>query len=147
MEDRSISNTHTRAEKVLKASPIPSTSVDESVKLIDLSGEGKKSTAQDTRPKTAVTDNFDVCENHGKTRQTFETEESKQSENIASTPKKDANLSPELENEIRHGNKQALDRATSTPFSANDSLSNPLSPIRHYRTCKSYEKGGIKRYS
>ena len=130
MEDRSTSNTHTPTKTVLKTNPIPSSSVDESVKLIDLSGDRKKSTARDTRPKT----------------QTFDIEESKQSENIVSTPKKDANLSPELENEIRHGNKQALDRATSTPFSANDSLSNPLSPIRHYRTCKSYEKGGIKSF-
>ena len=71
---------------------------------------------------------------------------SKQSETIASTPKKDANLSPELENEIRQGNKQTLDRAFSTPFSSNVSLSNPLSPIRQYKSCKSYEKGGIKSF-
>ena len=142
-EDRNVSNTHTPAENVLKTDPIPSTSADESVKLIDLSGDTKKSTARDTQPLTPTTENLDDSENHGKARRTFEIRESKQSEKIVSTPKKDANLSLELENEIRHGNKQSLDRAISTPFSSNVSLSNPLSPIRDYKTCKSYEKGGI----
>ena len=83
-----------------------------------------------------------------KGRKTVEIKGSKESEKIASTPKKDANLSLELENEIRHGNKPALERVVSTPFSSNVSLSNPLSPIRHqYKSCKSYEKGGIKSFS
>ena len=83
-----------------------------------------------------------------KGRTTVEIKGSKESEKIASTPKKDANLSLELENEIRHGNKPALERVVSTPFSSNVCLSNPLSPIRHqYKSCKSYEKGGIKIFS
>ena len=113
MEDRSITNTHAPAAKVLQPSPISLTTEDESVK-------GRK---------------------------TVEIKGSKESEKIASTPKKDANLSLELENEIRHGNKPALERVVSTPFSSNVSLSNPLSPIRHqYKSCKSYEKGGIKSF-
>ena len=80
-------------------------------------------------------------------RKSVEIEGSKQSEKIVATPRKDENLSPELENEIRHGNKQSLDRTVSTPFSSNVCLSNPLSPIRQYKSCKSYEKGGIKSFS
>ena len=83
-----------------------------------------------------------------KGRMTVVIKGSKESEKVASTPKKDANLSLQLENEIRHGNKPALERVVSTPFSSNVSLSNPLSPIRHqYKSCKSYEKGGIKSFS
>ena len=114
MEDRSISNTHVPAAKVLQGSSISATTEDEA----------------------------------SKNSNTVEIKGSKQLEHIASTPKKDANLSLKLENEIRHGNQHALARTVSTPFSSSVSLSNPLSPIRHqYKSCKSYEKGGIKSFN